>query len=292
MQSRIVTREDYQNRINVVIEYINHHLGEEIDLKTLAGISNFSAFHFHRIFKAMQEETLAAYISRIRMEKAALLLRYSELAVENIAYQVGFGSPSSLSRAFKLFYGISPIIYKTNQNIYLTKSKEMKTTNQELQSYLQLSAQIINRENQPVIYIHLTGSPDQVDYPGAYARLWNFLAEENLLPAEAEHIGIYHDDPNVTPADKLRSDVCLTIHKEVKPRGDIGVKNLAGGRYAVFHYQGPYHHLGTIHDMIFREWLPNSGYELRDEPFFEKFVSDPTNTPPDKQLVEIYFPIQ
>ena len=38
--------------VNAVVDYINLHLGEEIDLKSLAKISHFSPFYFHRIMKA------------------------------------------------------------------------------------------------------------------------------------------------------------------------------------------------------------------------------------------------
>lgn len=46
------TREEYQKCVNAVVDYINLHLGEEIDLKSLAKISHFSPFYFHRIMKA------------------------------------------------------------------------------------------------------------------------------------------------------------------------------------------------------------------------------------------------
>ncbi|MBS0029258.1 AraC family transcriptional regulator [Chitinophaga sp. 22321] len=289
MKPKGSTREDYLKRINLVIAYIDDNMGEEISLKKLAEISNFSPFHFHRIFKAFQNETFSAYISRIRIQRAALLLRYSELSIEAIAYLIGYQTASSLSRAFKLSYGATPIEYKHQSNVYLFIKNDMKQDNQ-----LKLTLphpDMVHQQDLQVIYIRLTGSPATVDYPGAFARLWNHLAEEKYIPDQVSHIGIYHDDPKVTSHEKLRSDICLTINREIQPRGDIGVKTITGGKYAVFRYKGPYHHLGNIHDMIFREWLPESGYELRDEPFFEKFVSDPDKTAPDKQEVDIYIPV-
>ena len=46
MQQKKTTKEEYQKCVNVVVEYINQHLGEEIDLKSLAKVSNFSLFTF------------------------------------------------------------------------------------------------------------------------------------------------------------------------------------------------------------------------------------------------------
>lgn len=286
MKTKVSTKEDYLKRINAVVEYINNHLDEEIDLKKLAEVSNFSVFHFHRIFKAFQHETLAAYITRIRVETAARLLRYTELTIETISYNVGYEIPSSLSKAFKLFYDISPIEYRTNKNYYIMKQVML---NPELKLK---SPKFVELENKKSIYIRLSGAYNELDFSGTYAKLWNFVKEQKLYSAGIESIGIYHDDPKVTEANKLRSDVCLVIHKPVQPKGEIGVKEIQGGRYAVFLYQGPYNTLGVVYDTIFVQWLPESGCELRNVPMFEKYMNDPSKITPEKLKTEIYIPVQ
>lgn len=77
MPQKPITLEEYAKRINKVTEYINQHLDSELDIETLADFSGFSAFHFHKIMKAFLREPLYKYISRIRLEKAAGLLRHS-----------------------------------------------------------------------------------------------------------------------------------------------------------------------------------------------------------------------
>jgi len=108
MQQKLSTREEYSKRINIVIEYINNHLSEEMSVDTLASISNFSPYHFHRIMRAVLGEPVGAFITRMRVETAARLLRYSDMPIQEVAYKVGYDVPSSLSKAFKTFYGISP----------------------------------------------------------------------------------------------------------------------------------------------------------------------------------------
>lgn len=68
MQQKKTTKEEYQKCVNVVVEYINQHLGEDIDLKSLARISNFSPFYFHRIMKAFLGEPIGTFIVRTRTE--------------------------------------------------------------------------------------------------------------------------------------------------------------------------------------------------------------------------------
>ena len=97
MQQKKTTKEEYQKCVNVVVEYIIQHLGEDIDLKSLARITNFSPFYFHRIMKAFLGEPIGTFIVRTRTEAAARLLRYSDIPIADIAYRIGYASPSSLS---------------------------------------------------------------------------------------------------------------------------------------------------------------------------------------------------
>lgn len=94
MQQKKTTKEEYQKCVNVVVEYIIQHLGEDIDLKSLARISNFSPFYFHRIMKAFLGEPIGTFIVRTRTEAAARLLRYSDIPIADIAYRIGYASPS------------------------------------------------------------------------------------------------------------------------------------------------------------------------------------------------------
>ena len=77
--------------------YIREHLDKEIDMRRLAVLSAFSPFHFHRIMRAYLKEPIGAFIIRTRVETAAKLLRYTDLPVADIAYRVGYDTPSSLT---------------------------------------------------------------------------------------------------------------------------------------------------------------------------------------------------
>ena len=65
---------EYERRIHRVVAHIDQHLDEPLDLDTLAAVANFSAFHFHRLFRAWTGETLGDYLRRRRVETGALRL--------------------------------------------------------------------------------------------------------------------------------------------------------------------------------------------------------------------------
>ena len=64
----------YIASINRVVDYIDAHLAESLDLETLADVAHFSPWHFHRLFQAFTGETLADRVRRRRLETAAARL--------------------------------------------------------------------------------------------------------------------------------------------------------------------------------------------------------------------------
>ena len=279
------TRNSYIQSINRASHYIATHLDETIDVKTLARVANLSDFHFCRIFKAIKGEPPIAFIARIRIETAAQLLRYSSLTIEEIAYNIGYESPASLSKAFKNRYGISPTQYRTDKNIYIMK-REVINENLALKA-----PKLITLEDKSLIYVSLMGEYGSLNYNDVYQRLWGVVKSQKLFTKGIESLCISYDDPKVTEANQQRSDVCLTIHKPAKPQDGVSCKTLVGGKYAMFAYQGPYENLAAVYDEAMR-WLVNSEYELRDEPMFEKYLNNCQRTPAEKLKTEVYIPIR
>ena len=92
-----------------VLEHIDRHLDERLELESLAQVANFSSFHFHRLFAAWMDETLGEYLRRRRIEVGALrLVTQPRLPVLQVALSVGFGSAEAFARAFKTRFGETP----------------------------------------------------------------------------------------------------------------------------------------------------------------------------------------
>ena len=279
-----ITYNDYVQRINKVVAYINNHLDETLELKTLANEAALSDFHFHRIFKALKGEAIGGYITRLRLEATARLLRYTALTIEEIAFNIGYETTASLSKAFKKQYGISPTEYRTNKDTYIMK-KEIINPDLALKA-----PKIVTLEPKNLIYVALTGAYGSLDYGKAYEQLWAVIKAQKLFTKGIESICISYDDPKITEGSLQRSDVCLAIHKPATPQEEVSCKTLAGGKYAVFFYQGSYENLSQVYDTAVR-WVIDHQYTLREEPFFEKYLNDARRTPKEKLKTEIYIPI-
>uniref|UniRef100_UPI00046A94D8 helix-turn-helix domain-containing protein n=1 Tax=Pseudomonas sp. PH1b TaxID=1397282 RepID=UPI00046A94D8 len=102
MTSAYHSLHEYTLRMSRVLEHIDQHLDQPLELADLARVAHFSPYHFHRLFSAWVGEPLGAYLRRRRLACGAYLLASrSQASILEIALEVGFGSGEAFSRAFK-----------------------------------------------------------------------------------------------------------------------------------------------------------------------------------------------
>jgi AraC family transcriptional regulator len=284
--NRLTTKTAYQERINKVLLHIDRHLGEDLKLEELASIAHFSPYHFHKIMRAYLRESLGSYIIRVRLDTAASLLFYSDTAVSDIAYRIGYDTPAAFTKAFQKRFGTSPSDYRQNKGSLRTI--KLQISNFKFQN-MNLNPKIREMKPIPVVYIRIIGDYNNVG--PAWEKLAKFMKEKKLFSFGQDFIGVSYDDPSVTETEKLRYDACASVKKELKPEGEIGYKVLDGGWYAIFQHKGPYANLSQTYDQIYLNWLPESGYELRDAPPLEFYLNDPDSTRPENLKTDIYVPV-
>jgi AraC family transcriptional regulator len=100
-------------------------------------------------------------------------------------------------------------------------------------------------------------------------------------------LGIGHDNPATTPAEKLRYDACVTVDDNFKPEGEVGVQTLAGGEYGVARLRGSYEELALVYHYLFEIWLPTSGRVMAPAPPFEIYVNSPAMVPEEDLLTDV-----
>lgn len=290
MKEKDVTVKDYQERINKILVYVNDNLDQKLELKKLAKISNFSVYHFHRIFRAYLNEPLATFVGRLRIDKAAKLLEFSNDPINVVAYKIGFDVPSSLNKAFKKRFGVSPEKFRETKKTSIP-FEIIHPEKRHIMDF-KLTPKIKEIKEKKVIYIRSLGNYGGLSTGETWTRLWDFIKQKKLFSFGMESLGLSHDDPNITDEEKLRYDACVTIKKDVDPEGEVGVKTIAGGKYAIFKYKGSYSNLGHVYNYIYRNWLPSTNYELDDRPCFDKYINNPGKTKAEKLKTHIYIPLK
>lgn len=99
------------NRINIlgeIIEYIEDHLDAAIDIGLLARKCGLSVYEFRRIFSFAAGLPIGEYIRKRRLSRAGEELLQADASITELAIKYGYDAPSSFSRAFKEFHGVSP----------------------------------------------------------------------------------------------------------------------------------------------------------------------------------------
>ncbi len=94
--------------IQRVMEYINNHLSDKISLNDISNYVNFSVSYLSRIFKEETGENISAYINRMRVEQAKVLLLNPKYSLLDIAAISGFEEQSYFNKVFKKLCGITP----------------------------------------------------------------------------------------------------------------------------------------------------------------------------------------
>ncbi len=98
--------------IESACSYMERHLEEELSLASLAAYSGYAEYYFSRKFKRETGLTPAEYLRKKRLEKAAMLLRATELDVQQIAMRLQFCSQSYFTDSFRKQFGVSPSKYR------------------------------------------------------------------------------------------------------------------------------------------------------------------------------------
>jgi AraC family transcriptional regulator len=153
-----------------------------------------------------------------------------------------------------------------------------------------MEVRIQNCKPMRVVYVRHVGPYQECGT--AWQTLMAEAGKLGLIKPDVLHIGVGHDSPDVTPANELRYDACLTVDDKFQPSGELSVQELAGGEYAVVTHRGSYAGLPDAYRWIMRDWIPTSGRKVRHVPLFEIYLNDPSRTPEADLITEIYVPLE
>ena len=218
---------EYKNRIDRVLEYINANLTSKISLADVAAISNFSPYHFHRIFTGVVGETVNDYIARRRLEYAINILIFkTELSITQVALDCGYSSSANFSKAVKLHFGFSPSEIRNPEKakdskigkIYSKYGKAfnpadlypsritndvMRQTNLE-DTDMNVEVKELGRRRVCTLTSLRGYEPDAIYQ--AWDKLIEWAAGNGIKADEQERFAFAFDNPTVTPIDKCRYD--------------------------------------------------------------------------------------
>src|ERR1700741_508723 len=105
--------QNYHARLQRVLEHIDRHLDDDLDLDALSSVAAYSKYHFHRQFTATFGLSVHRYIQLARMKRASYRLAYGDAqSVTDIAMDAVYDAPDAFARAFRQRFGQSPSSFR------------------------------------------------------------------------------------------------------------------------------------------------------------------------------------
>lgn len=273
-------------RLARVFRWLADHLDDAVDLDTLADVACLSPYHFHRVYHSMQGETVTETVRRLRLHRAAVELITGELPVQRIARRAGYGSQEAFTRAFKVAYGVPPARYRAS----FVPIPAAGRSEDAMESTMTYQATI--RESATIRVAALRHHGDYQTIGTTFERLGAVAGGQNLLGPATRSFGIYYDDVSAVPREALRSDACMSAPVDWTPSGELELREIRGGRYAVLLHVGPYAELERAYKWLYGTWLPHSGEEPADAPCIEEYLNDARTTPPTELKTEVWLPLR
>lgn len=258
--------------LNRLVDYIEQHLSEDLDVAALAWELGTTEYHLRRMFSSLAGMPLSEYIRRRRMTMAAADVVRSDRLLD-IATRFGYGSTEAFGRAFRAVHGASPAEVRrdggplrTQPLIRFRLTVEGNTT---------MDARIVDRPAFRLIG-HATRVP--LIHVGVNPAIQEFVA---ALPAaeherlkslsSAEPAGLLQVTADVSP-DYAEGTELTYLHgvatdDSAPAPDDLDAISVEPGSWAVFRTSGPYPAaLQSTWAATASEWFPSNPWRLRPGP--------------------------
>ncbi len=288
--------DNYHGRMQRVLDHIDRHLDEDLDLDVISAVAAFSKFHFHRQFTAVFGLPVYRYVQLARMKRASYRLAYRDAqSVTGIAMDAGYDAPDAFARAFRQRFGQSPSSFRKSPDwepwlaafgpFNDARSKLMQTT------FTPDDVTLRDVPPTPVAIMEHRGDPATIG-----TTIQRFIAWRKamgLSPKTSPTFNVFHSDPRTTPLAEYRMDLCVGTNRSIEPNADqIKPGMIPGGRCAVLRVVGYTDNLEPAALYLYRDWLPASGEEARDFPLYCQRLAFFPEVPENEAVAELFLPLK
>ena len=258
--------------IRKTIEIIENNLKSNLSAQDIAKEVYLSPFFLQKGFSVLTGYTLSEYMRNRKLYEAGIELQKTDTKVIDIAYDYGYETPESFTKAFTRFHGVSPTQVRLGANIRTFLPLKMSIN---LYGGNQMNVKITK-----LFPFKVIGFTKEFTFENAHAEIPKFWDE--ICEKYAKNI--YAGNPPANPLEKALMDncigeygVCIDNLQNGKILYMIAGKYTGGeipegltlyefpaGEWAIFECIGPIPKaIQDMSDRVFKEWLPNNpDYEI------------------------------
>lgn len=278
-------------RIFNIIDYIEKNMYEPIDIHDIASVSNYSTYHFCRIFRSLVGDSPKEYLRKRRLTIAAERLARGEISILNIALDCQFESHASFTRSFKQLFKMTPEQYREKSDPFRLIYKDQFSPHMlhHLQSRLAMEPEIVTRSAVKVVGVARHYQEEDLDIETLWSAFRPNVGQiTNRVGDDA--FGIY-EEYQESETNVGFSYICSVEVADFDnvPEGMV-TRTIPEHLYAVFQHKGAISFLPDTLKYIWGSWLPKSNYDYVEKPDFELYSpgNQPGNT---EKILFLYIPV-
>lgn len=289
--------ENYHARMQRVLDHIDQHLDEVLDLDALSGVAAFSKYHFHRQFTSTFEISVHRYVQLARMKRASYRLAYREAqSVTDIGMDAGYGAPDAFARAFRQRFGQSPSSFRKSPDWepWLAAFGPLDNARSERmhKTYSHEDVTIRTVAATPVVIMEHRGDPATIGDTILRFIAWRKAAGLSS-PKTSPIFNVFRSERRPASPSDYSMDLCAGVNFPIDPEdGNVVSGTIPAGRCAVLRVTGNTDNLEPAALYLYRDWLPASGEEPRDFPLYCQRLAFFPDVPEHETVVDLFLPLK
>ena len=259
--------------LNRLVDLVEEHLGEELDVDGLARALGTTGYHLRRMFSSLAGMPLSEYVRRRRMTVAAADVVRGEDDLLDIAVRHGYGSTEAFGRAFRAVHGANPGDVRRGGGPLRTQPQlRFRLT---VEGSIPMDTRIIDRPA-----FRLVGHAARVPliHHGVNPHIQHLIAalpqEEHVrlkTLSDTEPAGLLQIsddlDPDSTEGSPLTYVHGVAVSQDTPAPEDLHAIEVPAGTWAIFRTAGPFPQtLQQTWAATATEWFPSNPWRLRPGP--------------------------
>ncbi len=289
-------RHNYHARMQRVLDHIDRHLDDDLDLDAISGVAAFSKFHFHRQFTATFGLSVHRYVQLARMKRASYRLAYRDAqSITEIAMDAGYDAPDAFARAFRRRVGQSPSSFRKipDWEPWLAAFGPLDTARSTLMQTTYTPDHVTIRDVAPTPVAIMEHRGDPATIGATIQRFIAWRKATGLSPKVSPTFNVFHSDPRTTPPAEYRMDLCVGTDRPINANGErIEAGIIPGGRCAVLRVVGNTDNLEPAALYLYRDWLSASGEEARDFPLYCQRLTFFPEVAEHEAVADLFLPLK
>jgi AraC family transcriptional regulator len=256
------------NPVGKALWFIESHCATDITLEDIASCAGVSRFHLLRAFNAATGHSIMRYVRGRRLTEAARRLADGADDILAVAIDAGYGSHEAFTRAFRDQFGVTPeAIRKQGHLESISLLEGIAMTNSP-----RASLNPPRFENGGLLLIaglgeRYDGESSGAGIPAQWQRFHPYMGSIAGRVGKSAY-GVCYNTDDAGNMDYL-CGVEVRDFSALPP--DFARLRLPERKYVVFFHREHISAIRTTWNAIWNQWLPESGHEVADAPFFELY---------------------